>query len=343
MSVRLLPAGIERQTVSRSDAVAAPPVVAGSAPPPRAPERRQEGDASWFTGFAARQSRLNQHTTAAQRALAFLEALQPRLRDLGRRLGADPGGAGVPPALGESLEQVRALWAQRHAISGGTLDGELGFFPGGDARQAFRLRGLDRAALALAEGETLTFYPRGMGRPARTLYLAAEGDLPSRVARLEQSLAPAGIRVRLDADGEPTLSILESAWDGLREQLLVQGGGRRFPSGWPTRVAAEPVPGRIAPAQWQVEDTDGRRETFRQTSATLTVVEQARTDLTRMLAESASTVYAEHRRPGRATLGAAAHAFAAALAEDSGYRRLSTAGACLRGLNRQRVGSVLDH
>lgn len=342
MSVRLLPSGIERQTVSRPDAVAAPSAIAAPATPPRPQERSQDEDSSWFTGFAARQSQLNRQATAAQRALEFLGRLQPRLRDLGRRLGTDPGGVGVPPALGESLEQVCALWAQRHAISGGTLDADLGFFPEGDARQRFRLRGLDRAALERPEGETLTFHPRGMGRPARTLFLAPDADLASRMQRLEQSLAPAGIRVELEVDGQPTLSILESAWPALRDQLLVQGGGQRFPSGWPARVNAEPIDARIVPTQWRVDDNEGRRETFRQASATLTVVEQVRAELSRTLGESVNAIYAGHHRAGRASLGAAAHAFAASLTEASGYRRLSTAGACLRGLNRQRVGSVLD-
>ncbi len=342
MSVRLLPAGLERQTVSGTGTVAAPAAVGGPAPPPRVAPRREESDTSWYTGFAARQAQLNQQSTGAQRALAFLDALQPRLRDLGRRLSTETALDGVPAALADSLDQIRDTWTQRHAMSGGTLDADLRHFPDGDARQRFRIRGLDRAALAHPEAETITFYPRGMGRPSRTLFLAADGSVDERLQRLDRALAPAGIRVALDDAGEPALSVLEAAWPTLRDQVLVQGGGRRFPSGWPARVTAEPDRARIAPLDWRLDGAEARRDAFRQTSAAMTVVEEVRTALLRALGDAAAAVYAEHRRPGRATLGAAAHAFAGALAGDSGYRRLATAGACLRGLSRQRVGSVLD-
>lgn len=342
MSVRLQSTGVESRGIGTPNRVGAPvPVAAAPAPV----QNRTDGtpaDTGWYTGFAARQAGLNRDATGVQRALAWLDGLLPRLREMARRLGAPPSSAGAaPPAVAESLADLRAHWAGRHAQSGGTLDADLRYFAEGDARQAFRIRGFDQAALAEAEPETLVFHPRGVGRRARVVALAEGSPPEDRLRQLAAALAPDGVQVVAADSGELRFSVRESAWPALREQLLVQGGGRRFPSGWPSRVVAEPMAGAIDPAQWIVDDAGGRQQAFRQATAALIRAEHARNDLSSKLAAAGSQVYAGHAPASPDRVRQLAASFGNGLAGDSGYRRLATAGACLRGMSRQRVGSVL--
>lgn len=343
MSVRLhlSSPGIEQRGIGSPARVGAPAApVAASATRPRQ-EETAPADTGWYAGLAARQARLNREVTGTQQALAWLDTLLPRLRDLARRLGIGNGDGAAPAALAESLDRLRACWERRHAESAGTLDADLEHFPAGDARQSFRIRGFDLAALAAPEAETLVFHPRGVGRRARVVVLA-QGDLPEeRVRRLGAALAPDGIRVRADESGQLLFSIPESDWPALREQLLVQGGGRRFPAGWPGRVVAEALPGAIDPAQWSVDDAGARQQAFKQASAALIRAEHARNDLATRLAEAGTRIREERGRTDPERMRQAADAFASGLAGETGFRRLATAGACLRGLGRQRVASVL--
>ncbi|RRN81019.1 hypothetical protein EIM50_04220 [Pseudoxanthomonas sp. SGD-10] len=342
MSVRLQSSGIESRGIATPSRVGAPAAVAAAPAPAVRETEASAPDTSWYAGFAARQSELNREATGTQRALAWMDGLLPRLRELARRLSAPAASAGAaPPALEASLAQLRGYWERRPADSGGTVDAELQLFPAGDARQAFRIRGLDQAALAAPEAETLVFHPRGMGRRARVLVLG-EGDAPEeRLRRLGAVLAPDGLQVAADDAGGLRFSVQESAWPALRGQLLVQGGGRRFPSGWPSRVVAEPLAGAIDPAQWSVDDAGTRQDAFRQASAALIRAEHARNDMAAHLAATAAQVRAGQPQATPAAMRQAADGFAAGLAGDAGFRRLATAGACLRGMSRQRVGSVL--
>lgn len=341
MSVRLSPAGIERRSLSASTGVAA--TTAPAEPRLQGPQAAAEGDPEpgWYAGFAARQSRLNEEVTGAQRALAWLDVLQSRLRELARRLRVDPGaGDSAPPAISDALAGLCEAWLRRHAATGGTLDANLAWCPAGDARQLFRLRGLDAVALAAAEPETLVFHPRGMGRPSRTLSLLA-GEAPApRWQRLAEVMAAAGIDV-LDSDGELRLSVLESAWPLLREQLLVQGGGRRFPSGWPGRAVLEPIAGPIACEQWKVDTRQERQQVFRQVSTLLIQIEHTRAVLSSVLGEGLQVLHGGDEAPDPAAMQATARDFAAILDRPGNFLRLATAGACLRGISRRKVGAVL--
>jgi len=342
MSVRLQSSGIESRGITTPTRVSAP-AATGAAPAPAARMVEQAAaDNSWYAGFAARQSELNRDATGTQRALAWLDTLLPRLREVARRLGAPPSSAGAaPPALAASLSELRTHWERRHLDSGGTLDADLQHFPGGDARRNFRIRGFDQAALAAPEAETLVFHPRGVGRRARIVALAEGGEAAERLRQLGAALAPDGVRVVAGESGDLLFSVQESAWPALREQLLVHGGGRRFPSGWPSRVVVEPMPGAIDPAQWSVDDAGSRQQAFRQATAALIRAEHARNDLSARLASSAAQVYAGHEQVAPERMQQVAEAFTAGLGQEAGFRRLATAGACLRGMSRQRVGSVL--
>ncbi|MCC4596700.1 hypothetical protein NRY95_07830 [Xanthomonas campestris pv. phormiicola] len=341
MSVRLLPLGIERQGLPTSTTVTAASA-AGDRP---AVSWTQVADADaergWDSAFASYQSQLNQQVTGAQRALAYLEQLRLRLRELARRLRIDTSvGEQASALVSESLALVRGQWEQREVASGGTLDADLVYCPAGDARQRFRIHGLDSAALRLPDAERLVFYPRGLGRASRTLSLVAGEAVERRWQRLQDALAPAGIRVQLDA-GEPILSIAERAWPALRDSLLIHGEGWRFPGGWPVQARVQALPGAIVPHAWQVDTRPDRQQAFRQAGAALILLEQTRLQVSSLLADSARTLHADAGFPAVEAMHRLLGGFVTVLERNSGFLRLATAGACMRGMNRRKVGQVL--
>src|SRR5690606_41797996 len=126
MSVRLQSSGIESRGITTPTRVSAP-AATGAAPAPAARMVEQAAaDNSWYAGFAARQSELNRDATGTQRALAWLDTLLPRLREVARRPGAPPSRAGAaPPAPAARPAAPRPHWARRHLARGRPLHADL--------------------------------------------------------------------------------------------------------------------------------------------------------------------------------------------------------------------------
>ncbi|UCV08981.1 hypothetical protein [Dechloromonas denitrificans] len=255
----------------------------GAAPAKAPAESRGPGQ----RGLSRVNSELNQQLSRAQQAVAFLDQIETRLQglkaDLSANLAADQ--AAGAQALEGKLRDFSEAWNKRQATAGGSLDGQLDFDPAGEARQNFRIRGLDRNALQSGDKESLAFSVGGIGQ--RLLVVSIEPGLSEEalVRRFDQALAPADIRVRGDGQGGLTFSVGESAWPAVRDSLSVKGAGKRFPSGQLVQVKTDEMPTAIRPGSWGSDGVEARRRTLQQVVEALGKVRQARDAVNRALAE----------------------------------------------------------
>lgn len=281
--------------------------------------------------------------------------------------------------LDASLARVRSQWNARPAAAGGALDASLAFRAAGDARQTFRLRALDIATLSSGGAETLTFHPNGLGKACASVTFdeaeaavavgefvddAAAGDAasggwaPSDAARsgagseaaerqahgalsrrLDRALAPIGIRVACDDANGLTFTTLESNWPAVRDRMMIQGGGKRFPGGRPSRAQADALPAGIDPASWRVDGAAARHATLRQVVRAIDEVKRARADVQRTLDRARADV--TDAVPARGNVREAAGAIAASFGRDHAFGVFASVASTVKGMSRARVAALL--
>ncbi|WP_459624923.1 hypothetical protein, partial [Burkholderia sp. 3C] len=294
-------------------AASAPVARSAQAASPAAVATHAERGCVARVGFVARQAELNVAVTGAQRAAGFLDTARTRLGELKATLAASAAGRPLPDGmLDASLARVRAQWNARPAVTGGALDASLAFHAAGDARQSFRLRALDAETLSAGGTEMLTFHPNGLGKACASVTfddeaLAGDGLVDDEVAggatlstavragngpevarqpaaqrahdaiarRLDRALAPVGIRVACDDANGLTFTTPESNWPAVRDRMMIQGGGKRFPGGRPSRAQADALPAGVDPASWRVDGPAARHATLREVVRTLDEVKRA--------------------------------------------------------------------
>ncbi|MFH5254441.1 hypothetical protein ACGTRS_24730 [Burkholderia semiarida] len=224
----------------------------------------------------ARQHDLNRHVTAAQRSLSFIDGALRQLREID---GAPPTLA-TDGRLDARIRRFATYWETRAAATGGALDVALRFDAAGGARRRFAVRALDAAQWAAGGAETVTFYPRGIGKRSATVSFDAAALSPAALVRkLDHALAPAGVRVERDARGAPVFSVPEGEWDAVRDGMMIEGGGKRFPGGRPGRAAVAAGAGVIEPRQWR----GGGREATSEISGAIDALLKARRNINRAL------------------------------------------------------------
>ncbi|KVO87675.1 hypothetical protein WL21_04640 [Burkholderia ubonensis] len=282
--------------------------------------------------FTARQHALNQTATAAQRTLAFLDTALPQLREIDGTLSA-----GVSDSrLGARIERFAAHWETRVAATGGALDVGLRFDAAGGARRRFAVRALDAAQWAAGGAETVTFHPQGPGRRAASVSFDGTPLTPEAlVQRLDRALGPAGMRVERDAAGALWFSVSESNWAAVRDRLAIEGGGKRFPGGRPSRVAVDEAPATIDPRRWRAGDRMARRDAAR----AIEVLQRARRDVEQVL-RTAGQAMREHGLD-KEDAGGAARAFADAIGPQRGFDAVTVAAVAVKGISRERVVAVV--
>ncbi|MBS1190257.1 MAG: hypothetical protein H6R10_2049 [Rhodocyclaceae bacterium] len=284
---------------------------------------------------------LNRQLSSAQQSLGYLDELDARLQalksDLSNRLVAQqPGDA----ALERKLRDFAGLWRERQALSGGSLDSQLAYGGGAEARQRFQIRGLDLRNLQAGDKETLTFSVGGDS--PRLLSVSIEPGLSPEalIRRFDQAFAPANIRVAPDSRGEPTFSVAESAWPALRDALAVKGKGIRFPSGQLTRVKTTVEGEAISPESWQTRDMTGLRRTLQEVVKGQDRVREVREGIGRVLTEARSRFAASPVLQD----GDWATGFVAdfqALAGQPDYPVFSALAPALTAIDRHRVVALL--
>lgn len=283
---------------------------------------------------------LNGKVAGAQRTLDFLEQADRRLQGLKLAFGgtlADGADEAATAALRTQVERFAAFWRQRGSATGGALDGRLNYGEPGAATQRFRIRGLDFGSLGSGERETLSLSLGARG----TATLVVEPGLGERavLARLDQALAPLGLRAQRDAAGQLAFAVAEGDWPAVRDALAIKGEGQRFPTGQFHRMRAEAEADAIQPQHWQVEDVAARRQTLREVSGALDLVRRARAGV----GQSAAALAAELETTVPAA-GAGVAAFAARFAaagSQPGFDAFAAVAPALAGVSRQRVEALL--
>lgn len=310
-------------------------VSAGAPGAPRAPDVT--------TAFTARQAQLNADVTVAQRALAFVETAAGQLRVLKRAISVVLSGA--EPRSGDAaglIAKFGALWRDRAMLAGGVLDEQLVVHPAADAVCTFRMRALDVEQWRSGGAETLVFHPAGLGRQSVSVGFE-DTPLDSAVLarQLDRALAATGVRAALAMDGQIDFTVAESRWPTVRDHLMVQGGGKRFPGGRPSRAQVDAVPEAVDPARWRVTDRASQRAALRDVVRALDGLTQADRTLRAQLDTAEQWLRGETYEPAQATT--TIRSVSDAFAESADFKVLSVVTSTLRGLSRGRVEALLKH
>jgi len=278
-----------------------------------------------------------------QQGLAYAAQLDTALQQMKSELTRALVGSqdANESALQSRRGSVQQLWQQRSVASAGQLDGQLnGVSEGEVARQHFRIRGLDVAALSLTGSETLRLALPGHPRP---LSMQFDGQgLQAHLRSLQRALAPTPLRLEAQ-DGELGFSVPEAQWPTVRDGLSLRGDGKRFPSGQMVRAVLEAQAQALTPQTWQLDTIEGQRLALAQLLKAQQQLRSSQSTLALDLA-SASEVAVEGRTPeATAQIEQFASGFAA-IAERSAldYRQLSELVPAVIGLRRSQVQQLLS-
>jgi hypothetical protein len=283
---------------------------------------------------------LQNDVSGAQQAIDFLEQSAAQLRALKTDLAAKLATRQMRDGQVEQrVRQFADTWRARAQASGGTLDAQLNFSTQ-PATQRFTVRGMTLANLRNGARETLAVAVGGGTAGLRSVHLAPGLSDAEIVARFDQALAPAGVRVSVSKDGELVFSIPESDWPGVRDSIAVQGSGIRFPAGQLNRVKAEAETPAVMPEGWGTSDIEAMRATLQQVTQALAHVEAALSKVRQELAMAAQRVQGDLPEIEMAGMGQMAEVFAN-VANEPGYAALVSLTSALVGINRDRVVSLL--
>lgn len=304
------------------------------------------------TGLRAVAPQFNQQVGRGQQVLSYLGQLQTQLESLKRDLSATLSQPASEATTAQQLSQLsqlnnkladfNRLWQQRPQASSGSLDSQLRFQADGQSRQTFKVRGLDTATLQRHEKETLSF-TTGADQPDRrivTAVLEADQPLQARIHKLDQTLGVAGIRVSLDAQGEPALSVPEANWSSTESGFGVRGGGIRFPASQFHRVKLEPEQAALRPDAWRVGDPTELRQTLQNVVQAQQLVKQSQSSVARALTTVSDTLN-QNQTP---VDGQWAQSFVqdfARLGQQPAYEQLRSIGPAVLGVSRERVDRLL--
>lgn len=303
---------------------------AGNAPQP-VPLRR---------GLSNLDAPLQNDVSGAQQAIDFLEQSAAQLRALKTDLAAKLATRQMRDGQVEQrVRQFSDTWRSRTQASGGTLDSQLNFSTQ-PSNQRFTVRGMTLANLRNGARETLAISVGGGTAGLRSVHLAPGLSDAELVSRFDQALAPVGVRVSVNKDGELVFTTPESAWPAVRDSLAVQGSGIRFPAGQLNRIKAEAENPVVMPEGWGTSDIEAMRATLQQVTQALAHVEAALAKVRQELAMAAQRVQSELPEIEVAGMGQMAEVFAN-VANEPGYSALVSLTSALVGINRDRVVSLL--
>lgn len=329
------PGGVSGTGASRATApILATGIPAAPASPAETPPQR---------GLSTLVPNLNQDVNRAQQTLSYLDQLDEQLAALKSEASAQLSVPASPRTLDARLQRVQALWQQRPQATGGALSPQLRFSASGQTEQTFRLRGLDARAMALPDRETLSFLTASgslADRRVLTAVLTPAQTPEERLNRLDEALAPAGIRVHRQADGDLTLQTSEARWPSLRDGLSVRGGGIRFPGNQFHRVKLEAEPDALQPGTWRVNDAQALRQTLQQVVPAQSQVRAARAQV----AQTLDTLTDSQRATGSMADPQWAQDFARSFAElgqESSYSVFAALAPAVQGISRPRTEALL--
>jgi hypothetical protein len=291
-------------------------------------------------GLSNMDAPLQNDVSGAQQAIDFLEQSAAQLRALKTDIAAKLATRSMRDGQVEQrVRQFTETWRNRAQASGGTLDAQLNY-SNQPSTQRFTVRGMTLANLRNGARETLAISVGGGTAGLRSVHLAPGLSDAEIVSRFDQAMAPAGVRVSVNKDGELVFTAPESAWPGIRDSLAVQGSGIRFPAGQLNRIKADAEAPVVMPEGWGTADVEAMRATLQQVTQALAHVEAALAKVRQELAAATQRVQSELPEIEVAGMGQMAEVFAN-VANEPGYSALVSLTSALVGINRDRVVSLL--
>lgn len=282
----------------------------------------------------------NRQASALQQSRAFIERAQVLLKDVKKGAGDVLAG---PQASGRGVQQqvqrFADFWQTRPVATDGTVDGALQLVGAGEARQGFRLRGLDSPTVAAGGAERLQFSVGGRLSAA----VSIEPGLSPRVIgrRLDLALAPLGVRVAADSEGVLQFSATEADWPAVRDSLQVKGEGRRYPTGQFSRVRIDADAAAIRPDSWKTDSPTALRQTLRDVVLTGQALETLQGATHDALARLAAEAGHPPEDAGQVQRAAGLASQFETQARSASFTMLASVLPATRGLTRERVTALL--
>ena len=291
-------------------------------------------------GLSNMDAPLQNDVSGAQQAIDFLEQSAAQLRALKTDIAAKLASRSMRDGQVEQrVRQFNETWRNRTQASGGTLDAQLNY-SNQPSTQRFTVRGMTLANLRNGARETLAISVGGGTAGLRSVHLAPGLSDAEIISRFDQAMAPAGVRVSLNKDGELVFTAPESAWPAIRDSLAVQGSGIRFPAGQLNRIKADAEAPIVVPEGWGTADMESMRATLQQVTQALAHVEAALAKVRQELAVATQRAQIDLPEIEVVGMGQMAEVFAN-VANEPGYAALVSLTSALVGINRDRVVSLL--
>lgn len=324
-------------------APAAPVPGAASAHPLRGPAGDAAKSAAAFSPWDGER---HGQVAAAQLSKAYLGQLSANLHTLKSGYSenlADPATADRREGeLASARQGLKTLWRQRAASTSAAIDPQLQYQGHGAARQTFRIRGIDAAALSQGAREVLSIgLPSNLAGPL-TVTIDPEQGVNSNVRRLDHALATAEVRVHIDEQGEPLFSASDATWDKVQDRITIKGEGHRFADGIAQRVRTHTEAPALPSAlydQAPVEPKDIRGALQRVIHA-LDRVGFTQAKVAGALARASAEASAASLEISGASVERAAQAFLART-QSMGFDTYADVAPALAGVNRARVMALL--
>ncbi|OHX14516.1 hypothetical protein [Chromobacterium sphagni] len=287
-------------------------------------------------------TQLNEQLSAAQCAQGFVDDMLRQLENFKGSLSQQLTQRRVDcDGLAEQRDQLQQAWQQRRDDSVGSLDGQLRLSLGAPSRQLFAARGLDLDSLSQGQSETLVFSTGG-GAPPSAVQVGAGVGREDILRRLNQALGPAGVRCELDDHGRLGFSCSEQDWSRLQNDLVVRGGGVRFPGGVPQPLALDAEPPALAPGQWQVDDHAQVRQTLQGVLRAIAQLQQTRSTINGAIAEARQSISQLAKQDEPSWADAFVSDFNARLNQSGDFGHLQQLVPALLGISRYRVLALLS-
>lgn len=273
---------------------------------------------------------LQANVARAQQAVDYLERIESQLEAIKATLMSKISGSNAGRQLESRTKQLSAELAKRNTEGGGGVDADLNFNDGDPADVTFRIQGMDLASLRTQAPVTLGFSVGALGGPNLSATIEPGMSDEDIAKRLDRTLAPVGVRAKLDQRHELVFNARESNWHGIKDAIAVTGRGR---------VDTSVVPPELAPQEWQIGNPDALRESLREVVQALARVRRsqdaAMAALSAAMARNVQTdvpVEALEQIAGNFSLTAASH----------DYASLLEITAAVVGVSRDRVSALLS-
>ena len=287
-------------------------------------------------------TQLNEQLTAGQRALDFVDQLSGQLVGLKFKLSQELGQRRVDSdELSNKVADFSALWQSRSQRTGGSVDGRLKFHLAQDAKEVFRVRGLELDSLSHGQSEMLTFYTGVRGTGPASVAVGGESSAEDLLRQFNRALAPSGIRTEADQSGALTFSVAEESLAALQSKLAIRGGGIRFPAGQANRLKIESEAVAITPQSWSVDDHAAVRQTLQKVLVALEQLEQTRAAISSAMGEARQAIEQLSTMNESQWAESFVGDFNGRFNQNTDYRYFAEIAPALMGMSRYRVLSLL--